>query len=65
MKKNPIIYLNHIHDCITKIKDYTKGMNHDDFLNNSLIQDGDPKFGNYRRGHQAVGPGIQIKISTD
>lgn len=40
MKKNPIIYLNHILDCTKKIKTYTEGMNQDDFLNNSLIQDG-------------------------
>lgn len=40
MKKNPIIYLNHILDCINKIKTYTEDMNQDDFLNNSLIQDG-------------------------
>jgi len=39
MKKNPVIYLNHIHDCINKIKDYTKGLDHDDFMDNSLIQD--------------------------
>ena len=40
MKKNPTIYLNHIIDCINKIKIYTEGMNQDDFLNNSLVQDG-------------------------
>ena len=40
MKKNPIIYLNHILDCIHKIQEYTTGMNQDNFLNNSLIQDG-------------------------
>lgn len=40
MKKNPIIYLNHMLDCALKIKTYTDGINQDDFLNNSLIQDG-------------------------
>lgn len=40
MIKNPIIYLNHILDCINKIQVYTKGMNQGEFLNNSLIQDG-------------------------
>ena len=40
MKKDPVIYLNHILDCITKILVYTDGINEDDFLNNSLIQDG-------------------------
>ena len=40
MKKDPVIYLNHIVDCITKIQAYTDGINEDDFLNNSLIQDG-------------------------
>ena len=39
MKKNPVIYLNHIQDCIHKIQDYTDGMDQDEFLNNSLIQD--------------------------
>jgi len=39
MKKSPIIYLNHIHDCMSKIKDYTKDLNQESFLNNSLIQD--------------------------
>ncbi len=40
MKKEPVIYLNHIFDCITKIQTYTDGINEDDFLNNSLVQDG-------------------------
>jgi len=40
MKKNPVIYLNHILECITKIQTYTNGMNEDSFLNNSLVQDG-------------------------
>ena len=40
MKKEPVIYLNHISDCIIKIQAYTDGINEDEFLNNSLIQDG-------------------------
>ncbi|WPP49691.1 HepT-like ribonuclease domain-containing protein [Catalinimonas niigatensis] len=40
MKKNPVIYLNHILDCITKIQIYIEGINEDEFLNNSLLQDG-------------------------
>ena len=40
MKKDPVIYLNHIIVCITKIQVYTDGINEDDFLNNTLIQDG-------------------------
>jgi uncharacterized protein with HEPN domain len=40
MKKNPLIYLNHIQDCILKIQVYTTSINERDFLNNSLIQDG-------------------------
>ncbi len=39
MKKEPIIYLQHIHDCITKICDYTRGMGEEKFLGNTLIQD--------------------------
>lgn len=40
MKKNPIIYLNHILECITIIQTYTDGMDKDSFLDNSLVQDG-------------------------
>ncbi len=39
MKKDPIIYLNHMLDCSQKIQHYTIGMDQDEFLNNSLIQD--------------------------
>lgn len=39
MEKNPALYLEHILDCIIKIKEYTKGINQDDFLTNELIQD--------------------------
>jgi len=37
--KNSIIYLNHILDCINKIKIYTIGIDKDKFLSNPLIQD--------------------------
>lgn len=40
MKKNPIIYLSHILDCIEKIQEYTSNLNERDFLNKSLVQDG-------------------------
>jgi uncharacterized protein with HEPN domain len=39
MKKDPVIYLEHIQNCINRIKDYTKGVNEADFLQNLLIQD--------------------------
>ena len=39
MNKDPIIYLEHISECISKIILYTKGLNENDFLNNSLVQD--------------------------
>jgi uncharacterized protein with HEPN domain len=38
MKKDLIIYLGHIQDCIDKILLYTHGISENDFLNNSLIQ---------------------------
>ena len=39
MTKDPIIYLEHISDCIKKIKEYTKDVDESTFLQNSLIQD--------------------------
>jgi uncharacterized protein with HEPN domain len=39
MKKNPIIYVEHISACISKIKEYTEVINENDFLKNNLIQD--------------------------
>lgn len=39
MSKEPIIYLTHIQECISKIKQYTQGINENEFLNNSLVQD--------------------------
>ena len=40
MTKDPVIYLNHILDCIIKIQVYTDGIDEDKFFNNSLVQDG-------------------------
>ena len=37
MKKDPIIYIEHISVCISRIKEYTKGIDEDAFLNNNLI----------------------------
>jgi uncharacterized protein with HEPN domain len=39
MKKNPIIYLEHILDCINKIESYAGNLSEDDFLKNTLVQD--------------------------
>ncbi len=39
MDKNPKIYLEHILDCIIKIKNYTHNIDKEKFLENSLIQD--------------------------
>ena len=39
MKKNPIIYIEHIHRCIKKIKAYTAEIDEAEFLQNNLIQD--------------------------
>lgn len=39
MIKDPVIYLEHISACIQKIEDYTKELNEESFLQNSLIQD--------------------------
>ena len=39
MTKDPLIYLNHILDCVRKIQHYTVGLDQDNFLNQSLIQD--------------------------
>ncbi len=40
MEKNPVLYLEHIRDCINKIKQYTTGFDEKNFLENSLVQDG-------------------------
>lgn len=39
MKKDNLIYIHHIRDCIRKINTYTKDISQDDFLNNSLVHD--------------------------
>lgn len=39
MKRDNLIYLHHISDCINKIQTYTKDISQDDFLNNSLVHD--------------------------
>ena len=39
MLKNSNIYINHIKDCISRIKSYTEGMDEKSFLENQLIQD--------------------------
>ena len=39
MKKDPLIYLEHIAECIAKIQDYTSGFGEHDFLANQLVQD--------------------------
>lgn len=39
MKKDPIIYIEHISTCISRIKEYTQGIDEDGFLKNNLIQD--------------------------
>ncbi len=39
MKKDELIYLNHILDCIDKIRNYTDKINKDEFLKKSIIQD--------------------------
>ena len=39
MKKDPIIYIEHIDSCISRIKEYTDGIDEDGFLKNNLIQD--------------------------
>ncbi|TNE81096.1 MAG: DUF86 domain-containing protein [Bacteroidetes bacterium] len=39
MKKDPIIYIEHINTCIARIKEYTEGLDEEGFLKNNLIQD--------------------------
>jgi len=40
MIKDPIVYLNHILTCTSKIQAYTSGIDEEEFLKDSLIQDG-------------------------
>ena len=39
MKKNDLIYINHILDFVLKIIEYTTNITESDFLENTLIQD--------------------------
>ena len=39
MKKDPLIYIEHISTCISRIKEYTGDIDEDGFLKNNLIQD--------------------------
>lgn len=40
MKRDEIVYLKHIFDSIKRIEEYTKGINHNDFVKGNLIQAG-------------------------
>ncbi len=40
MKKDNLVYLRHILDCLHRIKEYTKKMRYNDFMNNALVQAG-------------------------
>jgi uncharacterized protein with HEPN domain len=40
MKKDDSVYLRHIIDAFLKIERYTDGVTHEEFLSNSLLQDG-------------------------
>jgi hypothetical protein len=39
MKKNPIIYIEHMSACISRIKEYTDGIDEDGFLNNHVAKE--------------------------
>lgn len=39
MKKNPIIYIEHISICISRIQVYTQEIDENTFLKNNLVQD--------------------------
>jgi uncharacterized protein with HEPN domain len=40
MKKDDAVYLKHILDAIHRIEEYTQNIDHRDFIENHLIQDG-------------------------
>ncbi len=40
MKKGDTAYLKHILDAITRIEEYTVGIEYEDFMENHLVQDG-------------------------
>jgi uncharacterized protein with HEPN domain len=39
MSKDPVIYIEHIGECISRILEYTAGIDENAFLKNKLIQD--------------------------
>ena len=39
MSKDESVYLRHIQDSIEKIESYVSGIDHDEFLENSMVQD--------------------------
>jgi uncharacterized protein with HEPN domain len=39
MRKDSLLYIEHIKTCISRIKEYTFGMEEGDFLKNPLLQD--------------------------
>ena len=39
MEKEPLIYLEHIQDCIIRIRDYTQNLTEQEFLKNNMVQD--------------------------
>jgi uncharacterized protein with HEPN domain len=41
MKKDDIVYLRHILDAISRIGEYVKGLNYDDFMANNLVRRGE------------------------
>jgi len=40
MNKDSLIYVRHILDAIHRIEEYTEGVEHEDFMNNDLVQAG-------------------------
>ncbi|MGB9721564.1 MAG: DUF86 domain-containing protein [bacterium] len=40
MKRDDFVYLKHILDAISRIEEYTRGLEYEDFINSNLIQDG-------------------------
>lgn len=40
MKKNDVVYVKHILDSISKIEEYVHRITYEEFMNDSLIQDG-------------------------
>ncbi len=39
MKKDPLIFLKHIFECVNKIEEYLKGISKEEFLKNTQLQD--------------------------